>query len=127
MALTQKGAVCDSTVMPVAEALEIAFGGSARVAGRENDLGALTTGMLADVVLLRQDGVHTFPRYNPAANLVYSSQTSDVDTVICDGKVLMHERRLLTIDKERVKKELSARLERLNQRVAGVRIATYPA
>ena len=96
-----------------AEALQIAFEGSARVLQMGDALGALVPGRLADIALLRQDGIHVFPRFDPAANLVYSSKSSDVDTVICNGELLMHERKLLTIDKKQVKKEISARLERL--------------
>jgi 5-methylthioadenosine/S-adenosylhomocysteine deaminase len=71
--------------------------------------------------------VHVFPRLDPAANLVYSSRAGDVDTVVCNGKMLLRGGRLLTIDKARVKHEVAARLERLSQRVPGRRIASYPA
>jgi len=127
LALTQKQEAGDSTVMTVYEALDIAFNGSAGVLQREADLGAISPGRLADITLLRQDGLHSFPRLNPAANLVYSTRASDVDTVICDGRLLMQQRRLLTIDKERVKREVASRLERLGRRLPGVRIAVYPA
>jgi 5-methylthioadenosine/S-adenosylhomocysteine deaminase len=127
MALTQKDGAADSTAMPLAEVLEIAFEGSARVAGQEGVLGRLEAGYLADITLLRQDGAHVFPRYDPAANLVYSSTAADVDTVICDGRVLMQGRHLLTIDLDEVKKQLVKRLEHLQQRNPGKRIAFYPA
>lgn len=127
MALLQKHAHRDPLSMPVAEALQIAFEGSARVFQMGNKLGALAPGRLADIALLRQDGMHVFPRFDPAANLVYSSKSSDVETVICNGKVLMHNRKLLTIDKEQVKNEITARLARLSQRTPGKRIAVYPA
>ncbi|MEJ5200702.1 MAG: amidohydrolase [Anaerolineales bacterium] len=127
LALTQKHLAQDPTVMPVGEVLEIAFHGGWQVLRMGDRVGDLQTGKLADIALLRQDGVHVFPRYSPAANLVYSSRASDVDTVICAGKVLMRERQLLTIDKARVKQEIAQRLERLNQRVPGRRIAFYPA
>ena len=127
MALVQKHAYRDPTTMPVTEALQIAFTGSARVLQMGDQLGALAPGRLADIALLRQDGIHVFPRFNPAANLVYSTRSTDVDTVICNGELLMHNRKLLTIDKEQVKKEVSARLERLSQRTPGNRIAVYPA
>lgn len=126
MALAQKHEYQDSTRFPLDEALEIAFQGSAKVLHREADLGALWPGKQADIALLRQDGLHAFPRYNPAANLVYSTRTNDVDTVICDGKVLMQGGKLLTIDKAEIKRQVSSRLERLSQRVPGNRIATYP-
>ena len=127
MALVQKHAYRDPTTMPVAKALEIAFEGSARVLQMGDQIGVLAPGRLADIALLRQDGVHVFPRFDPAANLVYSSKSADVDTVICNGELLMQGRKLLTIDKGQVKKEISARLERLGQRTPGKRIAVYPA
>ncbi len=127
MALTQKGARGDSTAFPVAEVLETAFEGGARVLRQEGRLGKLEPGYLADIILLRQDGLHAFPRYDPASNLVYSAQRADVDTVLCDGRVLLHHGQLQTIDKNEVKRQVSQRLERLNQRVPGRRIAVYPA
>lgn len=127
MVLCQKDAAGDSTVMPVVQVLEIAFEGSARVVQQEQALGRLAPGRLADITLLRQDGAHVFPRYDPAANLVYSSTAADVDTVICNGRVLMQGRRLLTIDLDLVKKQLTKRLDSLQQRNPGKRIAFYPA
>jgi len=126
LALTQKDAAHDSTVMPIAEVLAMAFLDGARVVRQDGVLGALKPGFLADIALLRQDRLAMFPRYNPVANLIYSASAQDVDTVICNGQVLMQNRRLLTLDKERIKEEVQQRLERLNQRVPGRRIATYP-
>ena len=129
LALDQKQAAHDSTAMPLQDVLDIAFRGSAQ-AVRQPQLGELAVGKLADVVLLRQDGPHVFPRYdagtNVLANLVYSHKSSDVDTVICQGKLLLHHGQLLTIDLAQVKREVSSRLNRLNQRVKEKRLATYP-
>ncbi|MCS6772958.1 MAG: amidohydrolase [Thermoflexales bacterium] len=125
LALDQKQAAKDSTVLPIQEVLDIAFAGGA-AALRSPDLGEIAPGKLADVVLLRTDGAHFFPRYDLLANLVYSARASDVDTVICDGKVLMQGRQLLTIDLPRVKAEVAARMQRLNQRATERRLATYP-
>lgn len=127
MALAQKHIHQDSTQFTVEEVLNVAFRGSAQVFHQEADLGAIAPGKLADLALIRQDGIHTFPRFNPAANLVYSTRTSDVDTVICNGKILMREGKLQTIDKTEIKRQISRRLERLSQRVPGKRIATYPS
>ncbi len=127
LALTQKDAARNSTVMPVTEVLDIAFCGGAKVMGLDQKLGLLKPGYLADITLVRQDELAGFPRYNPAANLIYSISARDVDTVICNGNVLMRNRQLLTLDKEHIKAEVQKRLERLSQRVPGRRIATYPA
>jgi 5-methylthioadenosine/S-adenosylhomocysteine deaminase len=127
MALTQKHLASDPMEMRVAEALEIAFQGGAQVMRMDQQLGEIAAGKLADIALLRQDGMHVFPRYNPAANLVYSSRSADVDTVICNGKVLMRGKELLTIDKAEVKRQVNHRLQRLSQLVPEKRIAIYPA
>jgi len=126
MVLGQKSAALDPTYMTITDALEITFRGSARVLQQSDDLGAIESGRLADIVLLRQDGPHNFPRFNPAANLIYSTTASDVDTVICNGRILKRSGRLLTIDLVEVKRQISERLGRLSDRASGRRIATYP-
>jgi len=125
-ALLQKHIASDPTVMTVQEVLDLTFHGGARVL-RIDALGEIASGKLADLALLRQDGMHTFPRFNPAANLVYSTRSADVDTVICNGKLLMRSGRLLTIDKAEVKQQVNRRLERLTRLVPEKRIALYPA
>jgi 5-methylthioadenosine/S-adenosylhomocysteine deaminase len=125
LALDQKQAAKDSTVLPIQEVLAIAFAGGAQ-ALRQPAIGALAASQLADVVLMRQDGAHLFPRHDPLANLVYSARAGDVATVICDGKVLMRDRQLLTIDLPAVKAEVAHRLARLSRRAAEQRLATYP-
>ena len=126
LALTEKNMSGNSTLMTVDETLDIAFHGGASVMQMSDELGDIKPGKLADVVLIRQDNLRTFPRYNPSANLIYSSNSCDVHTVICNGKVLLSDGELLTIDKYKVKQEVTARLERLSERVPGKRIATYP-
>jgi len=116
----------DATAMPIHQVVDITFRGSAKVLKHEGRLGELKAGMLADITLIRQDGTHMTPRGNPLAALVYCARATDVDTVLCDGKVLMRGRKLLTIDKEAVKKEVQGRLNRLSQRVPNARVAYYP-
>jgi 5-methylthioadenosine/S-adenosylhomocysteine deaminase len=125
MALTQKFSQGDARAARLEEILRIAFLGGAEVS-RELELGALKPGNFADIVLLRQDRAGCIPRLNPAANLVYSMGAGDVNTVICNGQVVMRDRLLLTIDKDEVKKEVEKRLERLVQRVPGRKVAVYP-
>jgi 5-methylthioadenosine/S-adenosylhomocysteine deaminase len=125
LALDHKQRAHDSTRMPIQSVLDMAFAGSAATM-RMPDIGALAPGKLADIALLRQDGAHVFPRYDALANLLYSHRAGDVETVICNGKPLMRFGRLLTIDLPRVRKEVSRRLERLNQRALDKRLATYP-
>jgi 5-methylthioadenosine/S-adenosylhomocysteine deaminase len=125
LCLDQKQAAKSATVLPIQEGLDIAFRGGAQ-ALRLSHAGTLAVGNLADITLLSQDGAHMFPRHDALANLVYSARASDVDTVICNGKVLMMRGRLLTIDLQRVKAEINVRVRRLNQPVGDQRVATYP-
>ena len=81
---------------------------------------------LADIALIRRDGVHLIPEHDIAANMIYSMRASDVDTVICNGQVLMRNRELLTINVEEVKSEVNRRLPRLLERNRKKRVTTYP-
>jgi 5-methylthioadenosine/S-adenosylhomocysteine deaminase len=126
LAMFVKYKASDPTVMPLDQVVDIAFRGSAKVLKQEGKLGELKAGMLADITLIRQDGLHMTPRANPLAALVYCARATDVDTVLCDGKVLLRNKKLLTIDKEAVRNEVQGRLNRLSQRVPGARIAFYP-
>lgn len=127
MALVMKDRAGDSTTFPIQTALDTAFHGGAAVARHQDTLGEISPGRSADLILIRQDELHTFPRFDPAANLVYSTKSSDVHTVICNGDILLADGQLQKIDKAVIKQEVQHRLERLSQRVPGNRIALYPA
>lgn len=71
------------------------------------DLGLLKEGYRADIVLYDVSGIHWLPRYNDIASLVYAANSSDADTVIVSGKVLMENKNLLTIDEEKVRAEIT--------------------
>ena len=126
-ALLQKHEQQDSTVQTIAQTFGMAFTDSARVLHLDGQIGALQPGMLADLILIRQDGAHMQPPYNIPANILYNAHPCDVDTTICNGRVLMQGRKLLTLDKAQIVREVSARLERLHARTSGQRIQTYQA
>ncbi len=111
--------------MTVAEALTVATRDSARVYGLPDDLGHLEAGYLADIILVDLHGPHTQPLHDPAAALVYAARASDVRTVICDGRILMRDRRLLTIDLDEVIARVGDSMERLSRRVPESRIQLY--
>jgi len=74
--------------------------------------GGLTQGGAADLVLLDTDRLHTTPRHDPAAMLAFAADGLDVTDVIVDGRWLMKDGELLTIDEERVKSEVNRLLDR---------------
>jgi len=111
--------------LTVDEALTIATRESAQVFGLEDDLGHLAPGFLADLILVDLSGPHNQPSHRPAANLVYSVRASDVQTVICDGRVLMRDRELETLDKGEILARVGESMERLSRRVPEARIQLY--
>lgn len=125
MALMQKHDAANPEVLPITEALDIATRGSAAVLGMGDRLGQLAPGFLADLILVDTSGAHWQPPHNLAAGLVYSARASDVQTVMVDGRVIMKDRQLLTIDKARVLTEVASHMERLARRVPEARIQTY--
>lgn len=90
--LLQKYATDDPTALRAEDALRMATEGGAAALGLE--AGAVREGLLADLVLvdLHQPGV--VPLFNLPANLAYAARGAMVDTVVCDGEVLMEGRRV---------------------------------
>jgi 5-methylthioadenosine/S-adenosylhomocysteine deaminase len=91
-ALLQKHAAATPTVLPAAEAFEMATLGGARALGL--DVGLIEVGRLADLILVDLRRPEMVPRHSDLSNLVYAGHGNIVDTVICDGAVLMKGRRV---------------------------------
>lgn len=125
-ALTQKHLHRDATVMNLDGILDLAFQGGARVL-RQPLLGNLREGCLADIVLLKKDRTASFPDLNPAATLVYNLGAADVDTVICNGRLLYQHGKHLTLDKQLIQKEVEKRLSRLMHKDLNKKVADYPS
>ena len=104
----------DPTVLPAYQALEMATVNGAR-ALRLEGLGTLETGQTADIILVSFKEAHMIPRYDVIANLVYSGQASDVQTVIINGKIIMEDRVIKTFDEA----EVLAQAKRVAQRLVG--------
>jgi 5-methylthioadenosine/S-adenosylhomocysteine deaminase len=127
LGMLAKQMTADPTFMPVDQLVNITFRSSAKVIHLDDQIGELKEGMKADIALVRQDGLHMTPRTNILAALSYNARGSDVDTVLCNGKVLMRDRKLQTIDKDRIRNEVQNRIQRLSKRVPNSRIADYPS
>jgi len=109
--LLQRAREGDSMVLSAADSLAMATS-SGREALRLPG-GGLKPGSAADLVLIDAEGLHTTPEHDPTATLVYASASADVTDVIVDGRVLMRNGELLTIDEEKVKSEVNRLLNRL--------------
>jgi len=92
----------DPTIMSASTVTRMATCDGARVLGMENFTGSIKSGMKADIILIDLNKPHLTPMYNPYSHLVYAVNGSDVDTVIINGKIIMKNRQLLTINEAAV-------------------------
>ena len=91
-ALIAKGASGDPQILPAAEAMEVATRNGAEAFGI--DAGVIAEGKLADAILIKLDDESMQPLHHLVSNWVYATNSSIIDTVICDGRILMQHREL---------------------------------
>ena len=89
------------------EALRYATEGGARTAGLGDVLGAIRPGCKADLMLLDLDDAAYLPFNSAARQLVYSETGRGIETVVVDGRVVMKDRRILTIDEDALRREVA--------------------
>ncbi len=118
-AFMAKAVANDPLALPARQALHLATLGGARAAHIADVTGSLTPGKRADVAVVELTGLHDTPRFgrDPEAvysQLVYACKSADVRDVWCNGRPLMRNRRLLTVDSEIVSREAQAVAERID-------------
>lgn len=92
----------EPTVVPAQQVLEMATVDGAKALGLDR-VGSLQPGYKADMIIVDVNEPHMIPLYNPVANLVYAAHASDVKTMIVNGKVIMKDRIVKTLDEEKIK------------------------
>jgi 5-methylthioadenosine/S-adenosylhomocysteine deaminase len=100
-ALIQK-ALHGARTLPALAMLRMATIDGARALGLEKEVGTIEVGKRADLTLINLDRLHTTPHPDPISTIVYAAEAGDVETVIIDGRVVMRERQLLTINEHEV-------------------------
>ena len=101
----QKVEQMDSQVLPAKTVLAMATRGGAEAIGLGGQIGALKVGMKADVIQVAFDDVHHIPVFDVISHLVYVNDEQDVVSTIVDGKVLMREGEILTVDTASITRE----------------------
>lgn len=112
-AFLQKVDRMDPEALPATTVLSMATSGGATAIGLGDQIGSLEAGKRADLIQVAFDDVHHIPTYDVMSHLVYVTDEQDVASVIVDGKVLMKERQMLTIDTARVRTEATALAARI--------------
>jgi len=101
-ALLAKAVSNDATAVPAWEALEMATLRPARALGLESTIGSLATGKFADLVAVRLADVHTSPCYDPVSQLVYAAGREDVSRVWVNGRLVVDNRNLTTLNADAI-------------------------
>lgn len=111
----------DPTLMPVEQAIEMATVNGARAVGWQDRIGSLEPGKRADFVVFDLDRPHLTPAPNPLSALVCAGTGKDVHMVVIDGKVVVQDGQVLTLDQGRILAEARERSARLYHR-AGIEV-----
>lgn len=112
LALIQSGINNDPTSLLAEEIFEIATIGGAKAMHRD-DLGELKVGYKADIVAIDLNKPHLTPNNDTVSLLVYSAHGSDVYMTMVDGKILYEDKKFLTLDYERIKKEVDQVIKKI--------------
>lgn len=95
----------DRAAMPPINVIEMATIGAARALHMEDKIGSLEVGKLADIIVIDTKAPNMIPVYNPYSALVYSAYATNVKHSVVDGKLLMENRNILTVDEKTVRDE----------------------
>ncbi|MDR0491731.1 MAG: amidohydrolase [Oscillospiraceae bacterium] len=115
LSLIHKGVNHDAQAVSAREGFDIATKNGAAAMGR-SDIGQIKPGNLADLAILDLDRPNMQPVNNHLAALVYSANGSEIETVLVGGRILMENREFLTIDSERVYREVDNICKRIGTR-----------
>ncbi|MDI6904062.1 MAG: amidohydrolase [Candidatus Bathyarchaeia archaeon] len=120
-AILHKGVNKNPTLTPAQQVLEMATIEGAKALSWEKEIGSIETGKKADLAIINLNKPHLCPLYNEASHLVYAAKAADVETVIINGKIVMENKKLTTLNVEKVmemaEKTKNSLLERLARNV----------
>lgn len=112
--LLQKVDTLYPKALPASETFEMATINGARALGLEDEIGSIEVGKKADLILIDTDSANMTPQSTTSlSNVVYAANGSNVHTTICNGKILMENRRLTTLDEDEVYKKARKAIEEL--------------
>lgn len=105
--------------MPALQVLRMATIEGARALGLDKAIGSIEAGKRADLVLVNLEELNSVPHPDPVSALVYSAQPNQVETVMVDGNLVVHEGKLLTLDEVKVRRAAQEQIQVLHSRAFG--------
>ena len=109
----------DPKVISAQQAFELATIRGAQALHLEKEIGSLEVGKRADLLLIERDSLNQIPLYNIYSDLVYATKASDVEGVIINGRIIMQNRRLLTLNEVSIKRDARTYRERIIKSLNG--------
>jgi len=103
----------DRSVFSAEDLLRITTNGGARALGEGDSLGSLEVGKRADVLLINPEELDLQPVYDPLFTVARCVTGRDVETVVVNGRIVMKDRRLLTVDEDKLRATVRERLPRI--------------
>ncbi len=101
--LLQKVSTLDPKVLSSDEAITMATIKGAEALGLENEIGSIEVGKKADIILIDTNSANMVPDSSSlSSNVIYSANGSNVDTTICNGKILMENKKLTVLDEQEI-------------------------
>jgi cytosine/adenosine deaminase-related metal-dependent hydrolase len=101
-AIIHKAVTLDPLIVPAETVLEMATINGAKALGLEHEIGSLEVGKKADLIVIDLERLHTTPSMNPVSTLVYAATGGEVDTVMVDGKIVVAQGQLLSMDEHEI-------------------------
>ncbi|HSO67374.1 MAG TPA: amidohydrolase, partial [Desulfatirhabdiaceae bacterium] len=105
----------DPTVMDAVTVVKCATIEGARALGLSDRIGSIETGKKADLIIVDMNKPHLTPMYNPYSHLVYAANGADVSHSLINGKLVMENRRLLTMDLAEIMASACEQAERVKK------------
>ena len=105
-ALVQKGVTGDPTVLPAEKVFAMLTIEGAQAVGLADRIGSIETGKLADLAVVNFDAVNLTPCYDIYSHLIYAASAADVSDVMIHGRLVMQDRKLLTLDEAKLKTQI---------------------
>ena len=125
-ALLQKVATCNPTAITAEKVLELATIDGARALRMEKEIGSIEPGKKADIILVDLKAANIAPVNRVASQLVYCAKSSNVHTVIVDGKVVIRKGSLRTMKEEEILKNVQETTDKLVERAGMTKLRERP-
>lgn len=112
-AYLQKVKTKKPTSITAYDILKMATIEGAKVLGMEDEIGTLEVGKKADMIFIKTDKIHLCPENDVCANIVYSANGADVDSVMIDGNLIMQNRKMINLNEKEVMRQVKKIAKRL--------------